>query len=59
SLIPDEIVQKLVDSMPTHRGPDLQEDRELPKYDYVRFMETFIGGGRSPERQQTNGAQQY
>ncbi|KAI7620950.1 alpha-actinin-2, partial [Hortaea werneckii] len=40
SLIPDEIVQKLVDSMPTHRGPDLQEDRELPKYDYVRFMET-------------------
>ncbi|RMZ00272.1 hypothetical protein D0864_03779, partial [Hortaea werneckii] len=39
SLIPDEIVQKLVDSMPTHRGPDLQEDRELPKYDYVRFME--------------------
>ncbi|OTA34954.1 hypothetical protein BTJ68_04614 [Hortaea werneckii EXF-2000] len=45
SLIPDEIVQKLVDSMPTHRGPDLQEDRELPKYDYVRFMETFIGGG--------------
>ncbi|KAI7370118.1 alpha-actinin-2 [Hortaea werneckii] len=63
SLIPDEIVQKLVDSMPTHRGPDLQEDRELPKYDYVRFMETFIGGGGgaggSPERQQTNGAQQY
>ncbi|KAI7281343.1 alpha-actinin-2 [Hortaea werneckii] len=62
SLIPDEIVQKLVDSMPTHRGPDLQEDRELPKYDYVRFMETFIGGGGgfggSPERQQTNGAQQ-
>ncbi|KAI6863641.1 alpha-actinin-2 [Hortaea werneckii] len=59
SLIPDEIVQKLVDSMPTHRGPDLQEDRELPKYDYVRFMETFIGGAGSPERQQTNGAQQY
>ncbi|KAI7718329.1 alpha-actinin-2 [Hortaea werneckii] len=60
SLIPDEIVQKLVDSMPTHRGPDLQQDRELPKYDYVRFMEKFIGGdGGSPERQQTNGAQQY
>ncbi|RMY24530.1 hypothetical protein D0865_11470 [Hortaea werneckii] len=59
SLIPDEIVQKLVDSMPTHRGPDLQQDRELPKYDYVRFMEKFIGGDGSPERQQTNGAQQY
>ncbi|KAI7220130.1 alpha-actinin-2 [Hortaea werneckii] len=58
SLIPDEIVQKLVDSMPTHRGPDLQQDRELPKYDYVRFMEKFIGGDGSPERQQTNGAQQ-
>ncbi|RMY23704.1 hypothetical protein D0866_11586 [Hortaea werneckii] len=60
SLIPDEIVQKLVDSMPTHRGPDLQQDRELPKYDYVRFMEKFIGGDGSPERQQVNGgAQQY
>jgi len=47
SLIPDEIVQKLVESMPMHRGPDLQEDRDLPKYDYVQFMEKFIGGPKA------------
>jgi len=45
SLIPDEIVQKLMESMPAHRGLDLQEDRAMPKYDYVRFMEKFVGGG--------------
>lgn len=44
SLIPDDVVQKLVESMPQHRGPDLQEDRDLPKYDYVTFMEKFING---------------
>lgn len=25
--------------MPTHDGPDLLEDRELAKYDYISFME--------------------
>ena len=49
SLIPDDLVQQLMESMPMHRGPDLQEDRELPKYDYRAFMERFIGG------QQANG----
>ncbi|EMC96956.1 hypothetical protein BAUCODRAFT_69320 [Baudoinia panamericana UAMH 10762] len=43
SLIPEDVVQMLVESMPPHRGPDLQEDREVPKYDYVRFMEDFVG----------------
>ncbi|TKA31104.1 hypothetical protein B0A50_02073 [Salinomyces thailandicus] len=52
SLIPDEIVQKLMESMPAHRGPDLQEDRELPKYDYMRFMENFISSNET-----TNGAE--
>lgn len=44
SLIPDEIVQQLVQTMPPHKGPDLQEDRDLPKYDYVSFMEKYLGG---------------
>ncbi|KAK5120019.1 hypothetical protein LTR85_007095 [Meristemomyces frigidus] len=44
SLIPDDVVQKLMESMPQHSGPDLQEDRDLPKYDYVRFMENFVNG---------------
>jgi Ca2+-binding EF-hand superfamily protein len=52
SLIPDEIVQQLMESMPQHRGPDLQQDRDLPKYDYRKFMERFMG----PE---TNGGHSY
>ncbi|KAK5166138.1 alpha-actinin [Saxophila tyrrhenica] len=44
SLIPDELVQQLVESMPKHRGPDLQQDRALEKYDYRKFMERFMGG---------------
>ena len=43
SLIPDEVVQQLVDSMPQHKGPDLQADRDLPKYDYVSFMDRYLG----------------
>lgn len=42
SLIPDELVEDLLASMPPHKGPDLQEDRHLPKYDYVSFMEKMI-----------------
>ncbi|KAF1346676.1 alpha-actinin-2 [Delphinella strobiligena] len=45
SLIPDELIDDLVKSMPAHRGPDLQEDRELAKYDYITFMEKFMGSG--------------
>lgn len=45
SLIPDELVAQLVESMPAHRGPDLQQDRELAKFDYGKFMERFMGGG--------------
>lgn len=30
--------------MPGHHGPDLLEDRELPKYDYVSFMERMTLG---------------
>ncbi|OQO04701.1 hypothetical protein B0A48_09624 [Cryoendolithus antarcticus] len=42
SLIPDEVVQQLIETMPPHKGPDLQEDRHMPKYDYVSFMKTFL-----------------
>ncbi|KAL8760945.1 MAG: hypothetical protein Q9184_002887 [Pyrenodesmia sp. 2 TL-2023] len=41
SLIPDELVEDLLSSMPQHRGPDMQEDRHLPKYDYISFMENM------------------
>ena len=45
SLIPDDLVAQLVESMPVHRGPDMQQDRDLPKYDYRAFMERFMGPG--------------
>ena len=46
SLIPDELIDDLVRSMPAHRGPDLREDRARDKYDYVSFMERLIDGDR-------------
>lgn len=38
SLVPDEVIDKLIEIIPPHKGPDLQEDRGLPQYDYVKFM---------------------
>ena len=47
SLIPDELVEDLLGSMPQHKGPDLQEDRHLPKYDYISFMEKISAASLS------------
>ncbi|KAF2866555.1 alpha-actin-like proteinin [Massariosphaeria phaeospora] len=44
SLIPDEIIEDLIQTMPEHRGPDMQEDRDLPKFDYISYMERYMGG---------------
>ncbi len=57
SLIPDELIDDLLKTMPEHKGPDLQEDRELPKYDYISFMENFTqsGGAASGEEEKVNG----
>lgn len=54
SLIPDELVEDLLSSMPAHKGPDLQEDRNLPKYDYISFMEKMTLGepGNREERKE-------
>lgn len=49
SLIPDDLVEDLLSSMPEHKGPDLQEDRHRAKYDYIGFMERMTQGGL-PER---------
>jgi hypothetical protein len=53
SLVPEEIIQDLIQTMPPHKGPDLQEDRELPKYDYVSYMQRFLGG--VPSNHASNG----
>lgn len=42
SLIPDEVIEHLVKTMPPHEGPDLLEDRDLPKFDYISFMNRMI-----------------
>lgn len=42
SLIPDDLIENLLESMPMHQGPDLLEDREVPKYDYISFMQNMI-----------------
>jgi hypothetical protein len=33
--------------MPQHEGPDLLEDRDLPKFDYISFMEKMIEDQKS------------
>ena len=55
SLIPDELVEDLISSMPAHKGPDLQEDRYLPKYDYVSFMENMTLGDDTGGGSKVNG----
>ncbi|KAF2736899.1 alpha-actin-like proteinin [Polyplosphaeria fusca] len=44
SLVPDEIIEDLIKSMPDHKGPDMQEDRNMSKYDYISYMERYMGG---------------
>lgn len=48
SLIPDDLIDDLVKTMPQHKGPDLAEDRDLPKYDYVSFMDKLMEGQKTP-----------
>lgn len=44
SLVPEELIEDLITSMPEHKGPDLQEDRNVPKYDYISYMQRYMGG---------------
>lgn len=46
SLVPDEIIDKLVEIIPPHSGPDMQQDRGQPQYDYIAFMDRLISEGR-------------
>ncbi|KAJ4268626.1 alpha-actinin [Fusarium torreyae] len=42
SLVPDEVIDQLIEIMPAHSGPDMSEDRGMPQYDYISFMEKLI-----------------
>jgi hypothetical protein len=41
--------------MPEHKGPDMQEDRDIPKFDYITYMERYMGGNRGNGSGQVNG----
>ncbi|KAL1835966.1 hypothetical protein VTJ49DRAFT_5754 [Mycothermus thermophilus] len=43
SLVPDDVIEKLVEIMPPHKGPDMQADRGQAQYDYIKFMDELIG----------------
>ncbi|KAK2748040.1 hypothetical protein FQN55_004589 [Onygenales sp. PD_40] len=55
SLIPEELIANLVETMPKHDGPDLLEDRQLEKYDYITFMEKMMQHGDADEEQYGGG----
>ncbi|GAM36113.1 alpha-actinin [Talaromyces pinophilus] len=61
SLIPDELIDNLLESMPKHEGPDLLEDRDLPKYDYITFMERMMDNQGTSEdtKRSINGVGQF
>lgn len=42
SLVPDDVIEKLIKVVPLHKGPDLQEDRGMKQYDYISFMDQLI-----------------
>ncbi len=41
--------------MPEHSGPDMQADRDLAKYDYIKFMERLIDEPGSNGHPSMNG----
>lgn len=53
SLVPDEVIDKLMEIVPAHTGPDMQHDRGKPQFDYISFMEKLISTGGSTNGRQT------
>jgi Ca2+-binding EF-hand superfamily protein len=50
SLVPDDVIDKLINVVPLHKGPDLQSDRGMPQYDYISFMDGLISDPEEPEQ---------
>ncbi|KAI1008111.1 Alpha-actinin-like protein 1 [Podosphaera aphanis] len=42
SLVPDDVIEKLTKIVPPHKGPELKEDRGIPQFDYISFMDGLI-----------------
>jgi hypothetical protein len=56
SLIPEELIDNLLETMPKHEGPDLLEDRDMPKYDYISFMEEMMDAANDGNQYPINGS---
>jgi len=57
SLVPDDVIERLLKVVPEHKGPDLQEDRGMKQYDYISFMDSMIGGPEEEEERQESPLQ--
>ena len=44
---PPAVIEKLIEMIPPHNGPDMQSDRGQPQYDYIAFMEKMISDERA------------
>ncbi|KAI3338842.1 calponin homology domain-containing protein [Ustulina deusta] len=55
SLVPDEVIDQLCNIVPLHSGPDMAEDRGVPQYDYISFMEKLISPGTGAALHDANG----
>ncbi|KAK1580548.1 uncharacterized protein LY79DRAFT_303616 [Colletotrichum navitas] len=58
SLVPDEVIDKLIEIIPPHNGPDTAEDRDMPQYDYIAFMEKLISAEKEADTTVPNGVLQ-
>ena len=43
------MIDQLVEMMPEHSGPDMSQDRGMPQYDYISFMEKMLNNRRQDE----------
>ncbi|KAI9862974.1 MAG: hypothetical protein M1813_004147 [Trichoglossum hirsutum] len=55
SLIPDDIIDQLMETLPSHTGPTLKEDRHLAPFDYITFMDKFIGQDQPTHSRSNSG----
>lgn len=51
SLVPDDVIERLVKFVPEHKGPDLAEDRGVKQYDYISFMDGLMGSAEEDAAQ--------
>ncbi|GKT48006.1 alpha-actinin-like protein 1 [Colletotrichum spaethianum] len=58
SLVPDEVIDKLIEIIPPHNGPDTAEDRGMPQYDYIAFMDKLISDEKGADTTVPSGVLQ-